>query len=94
MSSLLEEIREIYLSKHTKECSSEALQAMDVLLEKEQALLETLTAEQKTLFFAYSSAILDYHTIKEADAFRQGGRCFVEMLSELEDVLKEETGDS
>ena len=82
MSSILEALQEIYLSEHPKETNPDAIRAMDVILDTECALLDTLTEEQKALFVAYSSAVSEFHAILETDMFRSGVRCGVKFLSE------------
>ena len=82
MSSILEALQEIYLSEHPMETNPDAIRAMDVILDTECALLDTLTEEQKALFVAYSSAVSEFHAILETDMFRSGVRCGVKFLSE------------
>ena len=82
MSSILEALQEIYLSEHPMETNPDAIRAMDVLLDAERALIDTLTAEQKALFLAYSNAVSEFHAILETDTFRQGVRYGVRFLTE------------
>ena len=84
MSSILDEIREMYLSKYPKETNPEAIRALDTLLNAEKALIDTLTTEQKALFLAYSNAVSEFHAILETDTFRQGVRCGVRFLIEAD----------
>ena len=82
MSSILEALQEIYLSEHPMETNPDAIRAMDVLLDAERALIDSMTEEQKALFVAYSSAVSEFHAILETDMFRSGVRCGVKFLSE------------
>ena len=82
MSSILEALQEIYLSEHPMETNPDAIRAMDVLLDAERALIDSMTEEQKALFVAYSNAVSEFHAILETDMFRSGVRCGVKFLSE------------
>ena len=82
MSSILEAMQELYLSEHPKETTPDAIRAMDVLLDAERALIDSMTEEEKALFVAYSSAVSEFHAILETDMFRSGVRCGVKFLSE------------
>ena len=82
MSSILEALQEIYLSEHPMETNPDAIRAMDVLLDAERALIDSMTEEEKALFVAYSSAVSEFHAILETDMFRSGVRCGVKFLSE------------
>ncbi|MBR5871038.1 MAG: hypothetical protein IKZ09_08370 [Clostridia bacterium] len=82
MSSILEKLWDFYLSEHPTETNPEAIKAMDAILDAERALLDTLTEEQKTLFLSYSSAVSDFHTILETNAFCQGMRCGIQIMTE------------
>ena len=84
MSSILEALQEIYLSEHPMETNPDAIRAMDVLLDAERALIDSMTEEQKALFVAYSSAVSEFHAILETDMFRSGVRCGVKFLSEAD----------
>lgn len=82
MSSILEALQEIYLSEHPKETNPDAIRAMDVLLDAERALIDSMSEEQKALFLAYSNAVSEFHAILETDMFRNGVRCGVRFLTE------------
>ncbi len=82
MPSLLEQFWGFYLNEHSKELDPEALKALDVLMDAELALVNTLTEEQKALYIQYNNTVTDYQVVLELNAFRHGVRLGVQFMTE------------
>jgi len=52
--------------------SEEKMHLLDVLLEKEDAMRETFTSEQTSLFLQYNDSVGEYHSLNEQEVFIHG----------------------
>ncbi|MBE6658160.1 MAG: hypothetical protein E7604_06930 [Ruminococcaceae bacterium] len=85
MNMFEEQLWNYYQMIRPQKQSEEKMHLLDVLLEKEDAMRETFTPKQTSLFFQYNDSVGQYHLQNEQEVFIHGVQI---TLALLQNILK------